>query len=75
MSLLIFDDCSISFSQTQNAFFFSYYIKNVFTITKRNDLKGMKDLKSDSLQYNTLGCWVDRRINQASDGPSIILID
>ena len=25
--------------------------------------------------YNTLGCWVARLINQASDGPSIILID
>ena len=32
-------------------------------------------LKSDNLQYNTLGRWVDRRIDQASDGPSIILID
>ena len=31
--------------------------------------------KSDNLQYNTLGRWVDRLINQASDGPSIILID
>ena len=32
-------------------------------------------LKSDNLQYNTLSCWVDCFINQASDGPSIILID
>ena len=32
-------------------------------------------LKSDNLQYNTLGRWVDRLIDQASDGPSIILID
>ena len=32
-------------------------------------------LKSDNLQYNTLGRWVDRLINQLSDGPSIILID
>ena len=32
-------------------------------------------MKSDNLQYNTLGCWVDRLIDQASDGPSIILID
>ena len=31
--------------------------------------------KSDNLQYNTLGRWVDRLINQTSDGPSIILID
>ena len=31
-------------------------------------------LKSDNLQYNTLGRWVDRLHNQASDGPSIILI-
>ena len=30
---------------------------------------------SDNLQYNTLGRWVDRLIDQASDGPSIILID
>ena len=32
-------------------------------------------LKSDNLQYNVLGRCVDRLINQASDGPSIILID
>ena len=31
--------------------------------------------KSDNLQYNTLGRWVDRLIDQASDGPSNILID
>ena len=31
--------------------------------------------KSDNLQYSTLGRWVDCLINQASDGPSIILID
>ena len=30
---------------------------------------------SDNLQYNTLGRWVDRLIDQASDGSSIILID
>ena len=32
-------------------------------------------VKSDNLQYNMLGPWVDRFIDQASDGPSIILID
>ena len=32
-------------------------------------------LISDNLQYNTLGRWVDRLIDQASDGPSILLID
>ena len=32
-------------------------------------------LKSDNLQYNILGRWVDRLIDQESDGPSIILID
>ena len=32
-------------------------------------------LKSNNLQYNTLGRWVDRLIDHASDGPSIILID
>ena len=26
-------------------------------------------MKSDNLQYNTLGHWVNRLINQASDGP------
>ena len=31
--------------------------------------------KSDNLQYYMLGCWVDCLIDQASDGPSIILID
>ena len=32
-------------------------------------------LKSEKLQYNTLGRWVDFLNDQASDGPSIILID
>ena len=32
-------------------------------------------LESDNLQYNTLCCLVDRLIDLASDGPSIILID
>ena len=32
-------------------------------------------LKSDNFQYDTLGRWVVRRIDQASDGPSIIFID
>ena len=32
-------------------------------------------LKSNNLQYNTLGRWVDRLIDHASDGLSIILID
>ena len=32
-------------------------------------------LKSDNLQYNTLGCWVNCLLDQSSDGPSIILID
>ena len=31
--------------------------------------------KSDNLQYNMLGRWVDCLIDQASDGPSIVLID
>ena len=35
----------------------------------------LSDQKSDNLQYDTLSCWVDRLIDQASDGPSIILID
>ena len=35
----------------------------------------VSNFRSDNLQYNTLGRWVDRLINQASDGPSIILID
>ena len=30
------------------------------------------DQKSDNLQYNTLGCWVDRLNEQVSDGPSTI---
>ena len=28
--------------------------------------------KSDNLQYNTLGCWDERLIDQVSDVPSII---
>ena len=31
--------------------------------------------KSDNLQYNMLGRWVDHLINQASNNPSSILID
>ena len=33
------------------------------------------DLKSDNLQYNTLGRMDAPLIDQASDGPSIILMD
>ena len=33
------------------------------------------DIKSDNLQFNSLGRWVVRLIVQVSDGPSIILID
>ena len=44
--------------------------KYIFLVSKK--LK--KHHKSDNLQYDTLGCWVDGLI-QASDGPSIILID
>ena len=32
-----------------------------------------RDLKSDNLQYDMLGRWVDGLIDQASDSPSIIL--
>ena len=32
------------------------------------------NLKSDNLQYNMLGRWVDHLIDQPSDGSSIILI-
>ena len=32
-------------------------------------------VKSDNLQYDMLDRWVDHLINQASDGPGIILID
>ena len=32
-------------------------------------------LKSDNLQYNMLGRWVDRLIDQASDGPSTYYFD
>ena len=34
-----------------------------------------KHIKSDNLEYNTLGHWVDRLIDHASDCPSITLID
>ena len=32
----------------------------------------LSDMKSDNLQYNTLGRWFDRLMDQASDVPSII---
>ena len=34
---------------------------------------GQSGLKSDNLQYNTLGLWDERLIDQASDVPSIII--
>ena len=46
-----------------------------YTFHWRGYLELSSDLKPDNLQYNTLGRWVDRLIDQASDGPSIILID
>ena len=33
------------------------------------------NIKSDTFQYNTLGCWFDCLIDETSDGPSIILIE
>ena len=33
------------------------------------------DLKSDNLQYNTVGQWVHGMIVPPSDGPMFILID
>ena len=33
-----------------------------------------EDMKLDNFQCNMLGRWVDHLIDQASDGPSIILI-
>ena len=41
------------------------------------DIKGVFEVlhyKSENLQYNTLGRWVDHFIDLASDGPSITLI-
>ena len=35
-------------------------------------LQPRKHIKSDNLQYNTLGRWDDRLIDQASDVPSVI---
>ena len=37
-------------------------------------LKSVGNHKSDNLQHNTLNCWVDCLSNQASDGPSIVLL-
>ena len=47
-------------------------IINVVDQTPRISQAG---LKSDNLQYNTLGYWVDGLMDQASDGPIISLID
>ena len=47
-------------------------VDDAYTLWSENQKKGQK---SDNLQYNTLGRWVDRLIDQVSDGPSIILID
>ena len=41
----------------------------------KKDRAEVSYLKSDNLQYNMLGRWVDLLIDQAFDGPSIILID
>ena len=50
-----------------------------WTIERENTtLVGMHTciyLKSDNLQYNILGRWVDCLVKQVSDGPGIILID
>ena len=55
--------CSIPKSQLG---FYDYFIHDMF------DVWNGKNLKSDNLQYNTLGRWDDRLIDQASDVPSII---
>ena len=58
------------------------YLVSSWRFTKDKYIKSLSslkmlqsDLKSDNLQYNTTGCWNDCLIGQASDGPSIILID
>ena len=55
--------CSIPKSQLG---FYDYFIHDMF------DVWNGKNLKSDNLQYNTLGRWDNRLIDQASDVPSII---
>ena len=35
------------------------------------DQNSQEEVKSDNLQYNTLGPWVVRLIDQASDGPHV----
>ena len=52
----------------------AWVLISTLTKPKMNGLNPVY-LKSDSLQYNQLGHWVDRLIDQASEGPSIILID
>ena len=37
--------------------------------------KRLNHIKSENLQYNTLGQWVDGAIVPPSDGPMFILID
>ena len=50
--------CSIPKSQLG---FYDYFIHDMF------DVWNGKNLKSDNLQYNTLGRWDDRLIDEASD--------
>ena len=38
-------------------------------------LADCRQKKSDNLQYDVMGRWIDCLIDQASDGPSIILIN
>ena len=55
--------CSIPKSQLG---FYDYFIHDMF------DVWNGKNLKSDNLQYNKLGRWDVRLIDQSSDFPSII---
>ena len=47
----------------------------IFTQNNNFGLFSVKVIKTNKLQYNMLGRWVDRHIDQVYDGPSIILID
>jgi hypothetical protein len=52
------------------SFLTSYYRVITFMVFPK-----CKHLKSDSLQYNTVGRWVAKTIVTLSDGPMFILID
>ena len=59
----------------KKAFLYKYLLDYIHSCRARHWVIEYVKIKSDNLQYNKVGRWVNRTIVQLSDGPMFILID